>query len=187
MEKSYTQDDLNLAARLKELRISGGMSLDDLATRSQVSRATLSRIENGDVSPTTHVLGKLCTAYGLTLSRLLTMAEADFAPVVKKVDQRVWVDSETGFRRRGVSPPSNTLSCEVLECDLSPGTFIEYSAPPYAGLEHHLVLLEGELCVGIEGKNHSLQAGDCLRYKLYGESSFQAHQVKGARYHLVII
>lgn len=187
MEKIYTQDDLNLAARLKDLRVSRGMSLDELATCSEVSRATLSRIENGDVSPTTHVLGKLCTSYGLTLSRLMAMAETDFAPVVKQSEQPVWVDADTGFRRRVVSPPSNILSCEVLECDLSPGTFIEYVAPPSAGLEHHLIVLDGELDVSIEGKDHLLQVGDCLRYKLYGHSSFRAHQVTGARYHLVII
>lgn len=187
MEKTYTQDDLNLAARLKDLRVSAGLSLDELAQSSDVSRATLSRIENGDVSPTTHVLGKLCTAYGLTLSRLLAMAESDFVPVVTQSEQPVWVDTETGFRRRVVSPPSNTLSCEVLECDLSAGTFIEYSAPPSPGLEHHLVVLAGALDVDIEGKHHSLQVGDCLRYILRGHSSFRAHHEMGARYHLVII
>ncbi|MEG1117678.1 MAG: helix-turn-helix transcriptional regulator, partial [Janthinobacterium sp.] len=38
-----------LAARLKQLRVERGWSLDQLAGASQVSRATLSRLENGEV------------------------------------------------------------------------------------------------------------------------------------------
>lgn len=187
MENHDTQDGLDLAGRLKELRASQNWSLDDLASKSGVSRATLSRIEKNDVSPTAHVLGKLCAAYGLTLSRLIALAETDFVPVLKRPDQPVWVDAATGFHRRSVSPPSNALTGEVLECELSPGTFIEYPSPPSAGLEHHLLLLEGGLVIEIEGSGHSLTAGDCLRYKLYGYCSFRAHQDAGARYILVVI
>lgn len=187
MDVSNTTEPLNLTLRLRELRLARGWSLEDLAKRCDVSRASLSRIEKGDVSPTTNVLGKLCSAYGLTLSRLMILAEEDYAPIVKRADQAVWIDERTGFRRRSVSPPSNALSCEVLECELSPGTYIEYPKPPSAGLEHHLLLLEGELVVEVDGKNHSIKPGDCLRYKLYGASSFQAHKVVGARYHLVVL
>lgn len=52
--------DARLARRLAELRTSRGWSLDALAARSGVSRATLSRLENAEVSPTAALLGKLC-------------------------------------------------------------------------------------------------------------------------------
>ena len=51
-----------LAQRLRELRHERGWSLDELAARSGVSRATLSRLENNEVSPTAAVLGRLCPA-----------------------------------------------------------------------------------------------------------------------------
>ena len=73
--------DLRLARRLRDLRAERGWSLDDLAARSNVSRATLSRLENGEVSPTTAVLSRLCSAHGMTLSRLVHMAEAGFDPL----------------------------------------------------------------------------------------------------------
>ncbi|MEP0520728.1 MAG: helix-turn-helix domain-containing protein [Hyphomicrobiales bacterium] len=187
MEILHTHTELDLAGRLKQLRKSRNWSLDELAAKSDVSRATLSRIEKDDVSPTAHVLGKLCAAYGMTLSRLIALAEVDFVPILKRADQSVWVDAASGFHRRSVSPPSNSLAGEVLECTLSPECFIEYPSPPTSGLEHHLILLEGELDVEIEGIRHALQVGDCLRYKLYGCSSFRTHRDIGARYNLVVI
>ena len=67
--------DERLAARLAELRAQHDWSLDDLAERSGVSRSTLSRLERGEVSPTASLLGRLCSAYGWTASRLLEMCE----------------------------------------------------------------------------------------------------------------
>ena len=77
MENAPIDTDLDrrIAQRLKALRQERGWSLDELAGLAGVSRATLSRLENADVSPTAAVLGKLCAAHGLTMSRLMMMVE----------------------------------------------------------------------------------------------------------------
>ena len=182
-------DDIEkrLAERLATLRAEHGWSLDALATRSQVSRASLSRIENGEVSPTAAVLGKLCVAYGMTLSRLMQMVEEGFDAFVPRASQDVWADPETGYRRRRVSPGSRNLSGEVLEVEIDPGQCIEYSGTPRVGLEHHLVMLDGQLSMQIEDTVHVLKAGDCLRYQLRSGNVFQTSSDLGARYHLFII
>ena len=179
--------DRRIARRLKALRGERGWSLDELAGRSRVSRATLSRLENAEVSPTASVLGKLCAAYGLTMSRLMHLVEDDFAPLVRRSAQPVWTDPETGFRRRSVSPPARTLGGEALECALEPGTRITYDEPPRPGLEHHLLLLEGRLDVAVGGRSHDLRPGDCLRYQLFGPSAFATPENCGARYVLFVV
>lgn len=179
--------DRRIAQRLKGLRIERDWSLDELAGRCDVSRATLSRLENAEVSPTASVLGKLCAAYGLTMSRLMRMVEDDFAPVVRHGAQPVWTDPEIGFRRRSVSPPARNLAAEVLECEIEPGTRITYDAPPRPGLEHHLLLVEGQLQVIVDGRCHELQPGDCLRYQLFGSSAFATPGHCAARYILCIL
>src|SRR3989454_6563054 len=125
-----TSVDRLIAQRLKGLRAERGWSLDELARRSNVSRATLSRLENAEVSPTTSVLGKLCTAYGLTMSRLMHMVEDDFAPLIRRSAQPAWTDASIGFRRRSVSPPAQTLAGEALECEIEAGVRIAYDRPP---------------------------------------------------------
>lgn len=179
--------DARIARHLRMLRTERGWSLDDLASRSGVSRATLSRMENAEVSPTAAALGKLCAVHGITLSRLMHLAEAEFAPLVPRSSQAVWRDRSVGFERRSVSPPSAALAAELIECSIEAGMRIEYQASPRPGLEHHLLLREGALAVTIEGIEHKLQAGDCLRYRLFGETVFETGPDEGARYLLVLV
>jgi len=179
--------DERIARRLKDLRAERDWSLDELAARSDVSRATLSRLENADVSPTAAVLGKLCAAYGMTMSRLMRMVEEQFVPVVTRSEQPVWLDPETGFRRRSVSPPAQSLAAEVIECALEPRTRITYAHSPRPGLEHHLVMLDGELQVSVDRQTHNLLPGDCLRYQLFGASAFETPAQIGAKYMLFIL
>ncbi len=74
-------------------------------------------------------------------------------------EQSVWVDPETGFRRRGVSPPAHGFSAELVLGTLPEGATIAYAAPPVGGLEHHLWMLEGRLDLTLDGVTHALSRG----------------------------
>lgn len=190
MENAYSDNtsiDQLIAQRLKALRLERGWPLDELAKRSNVSRATLSRLENAEVSPTASVLGKICAAYGLTISRLMYMVEDNFTPLIRRDTQSVWIDQTIGFRRRSVSPPAHALAAEVLECELESDTRITYNRTPRPGLEHHLTLIEGQLEVSVDGQTYDLRPGDCLRYQLFGSSAFSTPEQCAARYILVIV
>jgi transcriptional regulator with XRE-family HTH domain len=178
--------DMRLAGRLRELRRDRRWSLDELSATSGISRASLSRIENGEVSPTAHVLGRLAHAHGLTVSRLLSDIEGASPALIARADQPEWIDPETGLRRRIVSPASVDFDCELLACELPAGAEIDYPLPPRKGLEHCLYLQEGALELTIEGTLHRLEEGDCLRYRLNGASRFRVPGRRAARYVLVI-
>lgn len=185
MSAGTTITSRQLAARLGALRRAGGYSLQELAAASGVSRATLSRIENAEVSPTAATLGALATAFSMTISHILQPLEAPFEALVRSGEQGVWQDTATGFSRRMVSPPSPRLAVELVRCALPAGGRIAYGAPPVPGLEHHLLLLEGALEVSVDDATHALAAGDCLRYVLYAASAFEAGD-RGAAYLLAL-
>lgn len=182
-----TDIDRLLADRLRSLRMEHGWSLDELAERSGISRATLSRLENAAVSATAAVLGRLCAVHGLTLSRLMYLVEQDFQPLVRHAEQVEWKDEASGFIRRIISPPSESLTGEALECHLDAGRRITYDASPRPGMEHHLFMLKGELTVTVEGRAHGLEKGDCLRYRLDGASAFETPAGTPAHYLLFIV
>lgn len=173
--------------QIRALRTDRQWPLDELARRSGVSRASLSRIENGEVSATAAVLCRICAAFGLTLSRLMVLAEEGFAAVVGRDDQMRWTDPETGYCRRAISPPAPGLAGEVIEVELKPGTRIAYDRPPRTGLEHHLVMRDGALTLTVDGMVHRLSAGDCLRYRLHGKSLFETPADSGAHYYLFMV
>lgn len=176
-----------LAARLAALRAERGWSLDELAERAGVSRATLSRLERGESSPTAAVLGRLSAAYGWTLSRLLAAAEGgDAAPLLRRAAQEVWTDGETGFRRRSVSPPAPGMAAELVEAELPPNAAIAYPGPAARGMEQHIVLLAGGLEFSHAEDSWRLAPGDCLRLRLFGPTRLAAGR-SGARYLLAVV
>src|ERR1700755_3496134 len=86
-----------IARRLRLERDSRGWSLADLAERSGVSRATISKIERAEVSPTAVVLVPFAGAFDLTLAGLMLRAEGQGERLTRASDQPVWSDPETGY------------------------------------------------------------------------------------------
>src|SRR5580704_7465819 len=95
--------EARIAQRLAQLRAGQGWSLEALAERTGISRATLSRLERSELSPTAGMLGRLCTAYGWTLSRLMADAESKPVSLIGAAAQSEWKDPESGYRRKLVS------------------------------------------------------------------------------------
>ncbi|WP_028104940.1 helix-turn-helix domain-containing protein [Pseudoduganella violaceinigra] len=175
-----------LLRRLADLREMRALSLEELAAQSGISRATLSRLERGETSPTAEMLGKLCAVYGLPMSRLI--AEVEQAPVqlIRRAEQAEWHDASTGFVRRMVSPPARGFGAELIEGRLPAGAAIDYAQPPVRGLEQHMWMLSGVLDYTIDGATHRLQAGDCLRFHLYGATHFSCPGPEPAHYLIAI-
>jgi len=171
-----------LVRRLAALREEHGLSLEVLAAQSGISRATLSRLERGETSPTAEMLGRLCAVYGMPMSRLI--AEVEVAPVqlIRAEEQASWRDPQTGFVRRMVSPPARGFAAELVEGLLPPGAVIEYPQPPVRGLEQHMWMLDGMLDFTVDAVTHRLQAGDCLRFHLYGPTRFSCPGPAPAHY-----
>lgn len=178
--------EARIAARLAALRLAHALSLDDLAARTGLSRATLSRIERGETSPTAAMLGRLCAAYGWTLSRLMAEAETQPAALLRAAEQPVWSDPETGFRRRAVSPPAPGLRLELVEAHLPAGASIAYPAPPMAGMEQHVRLQSGLLDFTHGSETWRLAPGDCLRLRLTGPTRLAAPGPEAAAYLIAI-
>ncbi|MGW6268701.1 helix-turn-helix domain-containing protein [Streptomyces sp. NPDC055060] len=183
----HDEVDDRLAARLAELRAERGWSLGDLADRSGISRSTLSRAERAEISPTASLLNRLCAVYERTMSQLLSEVEAEPAQLVRAPEQAVWTDAASGFVRRSVSPPHAGLRGELVEGLLEPGADVAYDRPPVPGIEQHIWVLDGGLELTVQGETHTLGAGDCLRFRLWGPTRFRCVGDQAVRYALVVI
>src|SRR3981189_2382872 len=120
-------DDLSnrLALRLRLERSSRGWSLADLAERSGVSQATISKIELEEGSPPAGLLVRLAGAFDLTLAGLLLGAEGQ-GRLIRAIEQPVWRDPETGYLRKQVfSRPDHPL--EIVRVELPAG---QRAVPP---------------------------------------------------------
>ena len=150
-----------LAARLKTEREARGWSVAELAGRSGVSRAMISKVERAEASPTAVLLGKLSGAFGLTLSALLARAEQAGGRLTRRARQPQWTDPETRYRRRTVSP-STGGPLEIVEVELPSGASVSFPAAAYSFRYHQILVLAGALTLTEGDVEHALAKGDCL-------------------------
>jgi transcriptional regulator with XRE-family HTH domain len=68
-----------LSRRIKLLRVEQNLSQAELAERAGFARSTLSKIENGNLSPTFEILLKIAKGFGTELTELL---RSDSAPLL---------------------------------------------------------------------------------------------------------
>ena len=122
-----------IARRLRLERDARGWSLADLAERSGVSKATISKIEREELSPTAVILVRLASAFDLTLAGLLVRAEGEGAqPLLSRAaDQPVWRDPATGYSRRQVfGRPDHPV--EIIQVEMPAGKSVVLPASSYA-------------------------------------------------------
>ncbi|MCF3640760.1 XRE family transcriptional regulator [Rhizobium sp. TRM95111] len=163
MENPEHAVDVEIAERLRSLRTAQSLTIDQLAERSGVSRAMISRVERGEASPTAQLLSRLCTALGETLSAFFAFGRTSGDPLSRRGDQPLWRDPETGYERRAVSPAGTVSRVEVVEVAFPPGGRAAF--PPETakeGMTQHIWLFAGMLEMTVAGTTHRLQAGDCL-------------------------
>lgn len=152
----------SLAAALHAARLARDLSASALAARSGVSRAMISKIENGTAQPTAALLGRLSAALGMTLSELVARAEGDNQRLVRAADQPTWTDPDTGYRRRSVSPATGG-PLDLVEVEFPPGAQVSYPADAYAFIHQQIWMLQGRLHFREGDTEYVLDAGDCLQ------------------------
>lgn len=162
------QNDImsQLAPRLKEARKAKGLSLDQVAKLSGVSRSMLSQIERGESSPTVATLWNLTRALQVDFAGLLDSSAGSESPIaeVMRSDRTPSIDSQgDGCRIRILSPPDQAGKHEVYEIAFKKGGAL-ISDPHRPGCREHLTVLEGAVSAESDGVAVDLATGDTARY-----------------------
>jgi transcriptional regulator with XRE-family HTH domain len=175
-----------IGARIRRLRLEKGLTLDDLAAASGVSRAMISRIERAEASPTSSLLARVCAALGLSLSAFFA-EEGQSSPLSRRHEQQVWRDPETGYIRRAVSPPRTASAIDIVDVEFPAGARVSF--PPHAashGMTQHVWIFEGEMRMTTGDETYELFAGDCLFMPVGEGHVFHNPTSKPARYCVVL-
>ena len=176
---------MQIARRVRLDRETRGWSLAQLAERAGVSKATISKIERAEVSPTAVILVRLASAFGMTLAGLLTRAEGEGNRLSRVADQPVWQDPETGYRRRQVFGRSDH-PVEIIEVEMPAGRRVALPALSYAQIRQAIRVEKGQLVI-VEGDvRHVLRAGDCLGFGPPSEVTIANETVRPCTYLVVL-
>lgn len=187
MSDAQQQFEEATGSRLKILRQREGLTLDELAKASGVSRAMISRIERGEVSPTASLLARLCESLGLSLSHFFAPDSPASDPFVRHDDQRLWRDPVTGYLRRSVAPPGTASAVDIVEVEFPAGARVSF--PPREEsreMAQHVWLFEGRLNMVLPDKTYEMQSGDCLYMHIGDAFEFHNPSDKPARYAVIL-
>ncbi len=146
---------------LRILRMERGMSLAELADRSEVSKAMLNQIEMGKSSPTIALGWKIANGLGVPFGALLgEPMPGDF--VVHRRDQmQVLYSDGRALCSRALFPTGDPRVAEMYELSLEPGCE-ERASAHIPGTREQLYVTDGQLVVEAAGNQAVLQSGDVL-------------------------
>jgi transcriptional regulator with XRE-family HTH domain len=175
-----------MAAGLKQRREQLGLTVGELAERSEVSRAMISKIERREVSPTAVLLGRLCNGLGITLSSLIASAESPAAPpLLRAEEQPVWRDPQTGLVRTMVNPPHRG-KVEIVRIELPSGAEVHYREQLQLSYEQQVLVLVGKLTLQVGVESMELNVDDCIHLQTNVSLTFTNRGRSACRYLVVI-
>ncbi len=154
-----------LGVRVRDLRKDRGLTLEELAAASGVSRAMISKLERGEKNPTLVIAARLAEGLGVSLSRLAGVEERREVVVVPRERRPVLRDPGTGFERQSLSPTFAGRGVEFLRNVVPEGSTSGDFPPHRKGVEEHLVIERGKLEATLGGERYVLREGDALFFE----------------------
>ena len=179
--------DSTIAARIRGERTARRWSLDDLAERSQVSKAMISKIERAEASPTAALLGRLSGAFGLTLSALLAESETPARGPVRRAEQPLWRDPATGYIRRQVAALADHSGRADRGRTCPPARAVSFPAASYTFISQIIWVLTGKLTFIEGGVTHQLGPGDSLELGPPADCTFRNDGTAACNYLVVVL
>ena len=147
--------------RLQNLRISRGWSLQDLADRSGLSRAFLSRLESGDRQASIAAVLTLSRIFEVSLASLFE-AEVEAEPCVIVRRAETVEQMANGLAYIPLSKADSRFNLQPIRVKVSRSR---------RGIEHYhhegeewIYVLSGSLTLSLAGRTFDLEAGDAAHF-----------------------
>jgi transcriptional regulator with XRE-family HTH domain len=174
-----------VAENLRQRRKARGMTLDDLARASGVSRAALSQIETCKSNPTVGVLWKIAVGLGVPIAELIGTPRSGVV-VLRRGDAQVLRSADGRFESRPLTPAGASPFVELYELRLSARS--THASDAHApGTHEVLVVLSGVCRLHVGDETHELSAGDAIAFPADRPHSYENPAGGEARYHNVIV
>jgi transcriptional regulator with XRE-family HTH domain len=175
-----------IGRKIRDLRKEQGLTQDELALRSGVSKSMLSQIESDSVNPTIATVWKIANGLGITFQALLEGKDEEIGRFeIARAEEATILDSRDGQTHFQVlSPLSMVDDLEFYILNMAPGGTLD-SDPHFKGSEEYLTVLEGHIRVTSGDRSADLGPGDFVIYNADVHHSIQNLGDKMARVHLV--
>lgn len=151
-----------IGQEIRRIRTEQGLTLEEAARISNVSKAMLGQIERGESNPTISILWKISSGLRVSLSSLLSFAEDDHG-VVPILDLPAVTTDDGKMKLYDVFSFNPISGFEYFYITLEPGASHASQAHDNASGEY-IVVTEGTLTLILEEKEFCLQAPAAIQF-----------------------
>lgn len=152
-----------IGQRIRARRTSRQWSLDEVATRSGVSRRTLVAIEQGQANPSIAVLSSISDALGIAFASLVGAGDTEALQVRRAGEGPLLWEGDDGGTAHLAGSLGGSNVAELWEWRMSAGE-VHHSAPHPPGTRELLSVHSGRLTLGVHESSVVLAAGDAASH-----------------------
>lgn len=151
---------MEIGHKLKQLRVRQNLTLEELASRCELTKGFLSQVERNLTSPSIVTLNDILEALGSSLSEFFREEKQDQA-VFHKED--FFVDKKEDYTIQWIVPNSQKNEMEPILMDI-PGGSKSFDVAPHHGEEFGIVL-EGSVILCIGNTKQAVRRGETFYLK----------------------
>lgn len=147
---------------LQAIRKSRGLSLDNVAGLTGVSKAMLGQIERGDSNPTISVLWRIVNGLSISFTALIEEAEVD-VDVVSPDDIEPFLEEEGAYRSYPLFAYNLRTKFESYMVVMEPNC--DYGSEAHnEGVEEYIFVHQGELELRVQDESYIVPAGNSVHF-----------------------
>lgn len=152
---------MDIGKRMKELRIQYGLTQQELADRSELTKGFISQLERNQNSPSVGTLLDIIQCLGMTPAEFFTDKEPEQI-VFKNSDYFEKVDDDKNKLIEWIVPNAQKNAMEPVRLTLKPGGASEVY-PPHESEEFGYVI-KGTVKINYGGKIHTVKSGESFYF-----------------------
>jgi transcriptional regulator with XRE-family HTH domain len=166
-----------VARILQSLRAERGWSLDQLASRSGVSKGVLVALEQGRSNPNLATLARIGDAFGVPVTRLVDVSDEPVVRITGPEQARVLWRGEAGGTGTIIAATEPPWAAELWRWTLHPGE--RFGGDPHAPASKEMAWVEsGTVTLTVAGRRYEVAAPRCARFP-GGLPHFYANEATG--------
>lgn len=183
-EKTYGGGSMKIGEKLRGLRKSRDLTLDDISRKSGVGKATLSRIENDVTAGTLKTHMKICEVLNINLKDLYEGIDTPHDEIATLGQDNLSeaeifsYDEKTKSILLTKQAQKKNMLPQLLILEPAGKTHLEQNA---SGTEKFVFCIEAEVYIIIENKEYGLKKGTSLYFKSHFSHYFANKGKKAAR------
>ena len=156
------QIHIKVGKNLQKIRKNRGLSLDNVAELTGVSKAMIGQIERGDSNPTISILWKIVNGLRISFTSLMDNEPTNVS-VITIDNVEPFLEDSDQYKVFPFFPFDPIKKFEIFHVEILPYTKHESEAHN-EGVEEYIIVVDGTLELTVDGSTYTARKGNAIHF-----------------------